>query len=428
MPTLEKICEELNPDPKFTHPEFRLWLTSYPSPDFPVAILQNGVKMTNEPPKGLRANLLRSYFTDPISDPNFFESCRRSNEFKKLLYGLCFFHAVIQERRKFGPLGWNIPYEFTDSDLRISVRQLHMFLHDQGDVVPFDALKYLTAECNYGGRVTDDKDRRLITTLLDDFYNQHIVSNPNYTFSTIQFYKAPTTTDHKETVEFIKGFPLIVEPEVFGLHANADITKDIGETNLLLDSLLLCQSESGSSEAGSFEETLKKLVDTIRSDFPGPFDTQKASEKYPVSYKESMNTVLTQELVRFNNLIKVVISSLENIRDALDGKILLSSQLERASKSLYDGKVPEMWMEKSYPSLKPLGGYIKNLKERIAFFRKWIDEGQPVSYWLSGFFFTQSFLTGVLQNFARKYTIAIDLIKFDFDVIYFQILSSNNNF
>ncbi len=417
MPVLEKICEELNPDPKFTHPEFRLWLTSYPSPDFPVAILQSGVKMTNEPPKGLRANLMRSYLTDPISDANFFESCRRGPEFKKLLYGLCFFHAVIQERRKFGPLGWNIPYEFTDSDLRISARQLHMFLHEESELIPFDALKYLTAECNYGGRVTDDKDRRLITTLLDDFYCQGIVSDENYTFSSIEFYKAPRTNDYDETLEFIKGFPLIVEPEVFGLHANADITKDIGETNLLLDSLLLCQSESGSSESTSQEDVLKKLIDSIRSDFPGPFDIQKASEKYPVSYKESMNTVLTQELGRFNNLIKVVISSLENIRDAMDGKVLLSSQLERASKSLYDGKVPEIWMEKSYPSLKPLGGYIKNLKERLDFFRKWIEEGQPNTYWLSGFFFTQSFLTGVLQNFARKYTIAIDLVKFDFEVL-----------
>jgi len=68
-----------------------------------------------------------------------------------------------------------------------------------------------------------------------------------------------------------------------------------------------------------------------------------------------------------------VISSLSDIQKALKGELLMSTQLESASKSLFDGKVPDLWMSSSYPSLKTLGGYVQDLKARLAFFQNWID-------------------------------------------------------
>ena len=412
MPSLEKICEGIKPET--TDDNFRLWLTSLPSASFPVTILQNGVKMTNEPPRGLRANMRRSFQLDPIANPEFFETCGKSEVFKKLCFGLAFCHGFVQERRIFGPIGWNIPYGFDDGDLRISVRQLHMYVNDN-DETPFAALKYATGECNYGGRVTDDKDRRLLNTLLNRVYRAEALE-PEFKLSESGTYVIPEPGDVQTYLDAIAALPILPRPEAFGLHDNADITKDLNHTALLTETLIKTGGGSGGGGGGQ-EQLVAKMVKECLERLPANFDIEAVQRKFPVRYEQSMNTVLAQEMLRYNRLLSIIRGSLQQLERAIAGLTVMSAELETVFNSFAIGQVPKMWMGKSFPSLKPLAGYVDDLLARLDLFESWYRDGQPPCFWISGFFFTPSFTTAALQNFARINKYAIDTVGFEMEML-----------
>lgn len=188
----------------------------------------------------------------------------------------------------------------------------------------------------------------------------------------------------------------------------------MGETYKMMSELLLTVGQGGSGGGAGPEEVVGEIADDVLNRMPKPWNVEKVQEKYPTMYEESMNTVLVQELTRFNGLIKVIISSLKDTQKAVKGLLLMSAELEVAFYQMFNGQTPDMWIKNSYPSLKPLGAYVNDLVERLKFFKLWVDTVIPVNFWFSGIYFTQAFTTGASQNYARKYKIPIDTLSFDF--------------
>uniref|UniRef100_A0A8C3AFB1 Dynein axonemal heavy chain 6 n=1 Tax=Cyclopterus lumpus TaxID=8103 RepID=A0A8C3AFB1_CYCLU len=406
----------------FTEPDtsidenFRLFLSSMPTKVFPVTVLQNSVKVTNEPPKGLRANMRRA-FTEISS--NFFEDHVLGQQWRKIIFGMCFFHAILQERKKFGPLGWNIRYEFNDSDRECALLNLNLYCKD--GTIPWDALIYITGEITYGGRVTDAWDQRCLRTILKGFFSPQTLE-PDYAYSSSGIYYAPDTDELEQYKTFIESLPIIDDPEVFGMHENANLAFQRQETMTLISTILDVNPRSSAHHgAKSNDDIVCELAESILAKLPERLDMDEAVETLYVRDENdrlnSLTTVLGQEADRFNHLLRVLKVSLLTLQKAIAGLVVMSEEMDRIYTSFLNNQVPTHWANSAYPSLKPLASWVRDLALRTSFIQTWITCGQPKSFWISGLFFPQGFLTGVLQNHARHYNLPIDELNFRFNMV-----------
>uniref|UniRef100_A0A8D0HGT5 Dynein axonemal heavy chain 2 n=1 Tax=Sphenodon punctatus TaxID=8508 RepID=A0A8D0HGT5_SPHPU len=397
MPQLDKLVDQLQVEEP--HQAFRLWLSSSPHPDFPISILQASIKMTTEPPTGLKANMKRLY--QLIMEPQF-SRCTKPAKYKKLLFSLCFFHSILLERKKFLQLGWNIVYGFNDSDFEVSENLLSLYL-DEYEETPWDALKYLIAGVNYGGHVTDDWDRRLLITYINDYFCEQSVAAPFYKLSVLDTYYIPKDGNLSSYKDYISMLPGMDPPEAFGQHPNADVASQITEARTLFETLLSLQPQiTPSGAAGqSREDKVLELSADVRNRIPEEID-YKGKCKVLADDPSPLNVVLLQEIQRYNSLLQVIRSSLVELEKGIQGLVVMSTDLEEIFNCIFDVRVPPMW-ERVYPSQKLLAAWTRDLGLRVEQFARWAEIAHPpVLFWLSGFTFPTGFLTAVLQAAARQ--------------------------
>mmetsp|Transcript_21801 Transcript_21801/g.65302 ORF Transcript_21801/g.65302 Transcript_21801/m.65302 type:complete len:674 (-) Transcript_21801:273-2294(-) len=448
MPELEKCineyCAPTEDSNRAPNRDFRLWLSASPSPHFPISILQRGIKMTTEPPRGLRANLIKLY--NSVSEDRFMR-CQQRFKYRRLLFALCWFHAVLLERRKFKSLGFNVPYDFNESDHDICHDLIIVFLDEYPDNTPFDAMRYLIAEANYGGRVTEALDRRLVNVYINEFFTPLAV-DPQTNFNLAPQmadspYTIPNDADLPSCRDAIRKFPQSDVATAFGQHANADISSQIEESNTLLDTIVSLQPKVLHDSAESYETQMLRHCSTLQEQTPPAFDVRAIrTTMEPRADPEPMKTVLYQEVDRYNALLLTLHQTLKALELGVQGLVVVTPELEETMGAILDSKVPLSW-SRCYPSLKPLLPWMQDLVifgtslieaqvsltvencrpiiyfqvRRITALQKWTFEAYPRCFWLPGFTYPTGFLTAILQTSARRNGVAIDGLSWEFPVV-----------
>uniref|UniRef100_A0A803TIG4 Dynein axonemal heavy chain 17 n=1 Tax=Anolis carolinensis TaxID=28377 RepID=A0A803TIG4_ANOCA len=328
------------------------------------------------------------------------EMCTKEIEFKCILFALCYFHAVVAERRKFGAQGWNRSYPFNNGDLTISINVLYNYLEANAKV-PWDDLRYLFGEIMYGGHITDDWDRRLCRTYLGEYIRMEMLEGELFL---APGFLIPPNSDYKGYHEYIDENLPPESPYLYGLHPNAEIGFLTVTSEKLFRTVLEMQpkeTDAGGGTGVSREEKVKSVLDEIMDRLPEPFNMveimAKAAEKTPYV------VVAFQECERMNILTTEMRRSLKELNLGLKGELTITTDMEDLSNALYYDNVPDSWTNRAYPSLLGLAAWYADLLLRIRELEAWTtDFALPTTVWLAGFFNPQSFLTAIMQSMARK--------------------------
>ena len=270
LPKLEKLIEEQSEGANET---YRLFLSADPAPTraahiIPQSILETSIKITNEPPTGIFANLHKAL--DNFNQDTL-EMCSKEAEFKSILFSLSYFHAVVSERKKFGPQGWNKKYPFNTGDLMISMNVLFNYL-EANNRVPWEDLRYLFGEIMYGGHITDDWDRRLCKVYLEEFMHPDQLDGE---LMLAPGFPTPPNTDYQGYHQYINQTLPPESPHLYGLHPNAEIGFLTSTSDVLFKTVFELQpreSGGGGGQASTREEKVKTLVDDIMEKMPEQFN------------------------------------------------------------------------------------------------------------------------------------------------------------
>jgi dynein heavy chain len=441
LPLLERQLEEVATEG--AHENFRCFISAEPPPlpdmlNIPESLMQSCIKVANEAPSDIQSNLRRAW-------ANFSEdrvqACTKPSEFKACLFSLCWFHAIVLGRRRFGQQGWSRAYSFNTGDLTICANILQSYL-DNNATVPWDDLRYIFGEIMYGGHITDSWDRRTNNTYLSVLLNPGLLNamelGPGF--------KSPNPNDFSFTdyTHYIEKNMVPEAPPLFGLHPNAEIDYLTTTCENLCYTIVTVGGGAGggtgaSGGEGGVDKTslLRAAIEDFEVRCPEFFhmiDITEIATPLLTSEHGPFVVVALQECNRMNVLLEEIRNSLSDLKKGLNGQLNMSQAMEDLSTSISLNEVPGRnpfslckWEKKAWPSKKSLAGWFVDLIKRHAQLKQWTtDFVTPFSMWLPGLFNPTAYTTACLQVTSRRKLMPLNQMTVETHVTTFQDPSQVN--
>jgi dynein heavy chain len=372
---LEKKLDEFNLEG--SNPKFRLFLSSDASNNIPIGLLNRCIKITNEPPAGLKANIKRAFAS--LNRESFEES---DSKMKSILFGLCHFHAVMLERKQYGPMGFNMMYPFSIGDLGASSVVLSNYMENNSSgKVPWADLRYIFGEIMYGGHIVNDFDRKMCNTYLEFYMKEELLDETemypyndadNSSGEKVMSFMCPAPTTYDKYLEHVDERLTQDTPIAFGLHPNAEIDFRTTQSNVILGTILELQPRDANKGEGSKspdDMALETTNDIIEKFGEKKFDTEDLIRT--LEEQGPYQNVFIQEMDVMNNLIGEMMRSLKELLLGFQGELTMSDSMDTLRNSLFFDRIPPTWQKRAWPSMRPLGSWATDFLIRLQQLEDW---------------------------------------------------------
>jgi len=425
--SLEKKLHILNP-----HANFRLFMTMEINPKVPVNLLRASRIFVYEPPPGIKANLLRTFSTVSVT-----RMSQAPSERARLYFLLAWFHAIVQERLRYAPLGWSKAYEFSESDQRVAFDMIDTWIASVSqnranippEKLPWDAFSMLLGQSIYGGKIDNDFDQKLLQSFIDRLFTKRSFESEFPLITSVNgrvgdSVKIPEGVRREQFVNWCEGLPEYQSPSWLGLPNNAEkvILSNLGEAavvNLLKMRILAEDDEleyvpeiSHKDEGLSVDvrpQWMKSLQQSVRNWLTLLPNVVTPIKRTLDNIKDPLFRYFEREVNLGAKLLHDMRQDLTAITEICEGNRKQTNDLRQLIEQLAKGVIPQSWNRYAGPKDLTVIQWMIDLAERMKQLQRvskvtntsGAKELKNLKVWLGGLFIPEAYITATRQYVAQ---------------------------